>query len=135
MSALDLGWMDHVDGRSGVFIVAQGLLMYFKPEMVHQLLVNIAERFAGTEMIFDTLPRETTQKRQEKTPIWTSPVMAWGLDRNEVTPTLRSWLPGLKKIRSARYRVADKRPAIVEDVLDAILPHRQRTPCLVHISF
>jgi O-methyltransferase involved in polyketide biosynthesis len=134
MSAFDTGWMDHVDTRFGVFIIAQGLLMYFAAKMVRQLLVEIATRFPGAEMIFDMLPREATQTSHQKTPAWTSPPMPWGLDRNEVTPTLRAWLPGLKRIRSERYREADKRSAIVEDVLDVILPRRRRLPCLVHVN-
>jgi O-methyltransferase involved in polyketide biosynthesis len=36
-SALDPVWMDAVDPSSGIFIVAQGLLMYLEPERVHQL--------------------------------------------------------------------------------------------------
>jgi O-methyltransferase involved in polyketide biosynthesis len=135
MSALDPGWMDHVDGRSGLFIVAQGLLMYFNADTVRQLLVVISERFSGAEMVFDLLPHNSTNQRHEATPTWTSPMMSWGLDRNEVTATLRSWLPRLKCVKSTRYRVSDRRPAIVEDILDAVLPHRQKVPSLAHLHF
>src|SRR5450631_3912223 len=37
VSALDVTWMDAVDPSSGVFIVAQGLLMYLESEAVHRL--------------------------------------------------------------------------------------------------
>jgi O-methyltransferase involved in polyketide biosynthesis len=134
ISALEPSWMDHVD-RSEVFVIAQGLLMYFDAITVRKLLAGITERFVGGEMIFDTLPREAAQKRHEMTSTWTSPVMPWGLDRDEVVPTLHSWLPALRKIRTMRYRVDEKRPAIVEDILDAVLPRRKRLPCLVHVNF
>jgi O-methyltransferase involved in polyketide biosynthesis len=135
MSAFDPEWMDHVDDRSGVFIVAQGLFMYFAPEAVRELLMTIAKRFPGAEMAFDVLPKEATKQHRQITPIWTSPAMRWGIDRDEVRATLRLWLPGLKAISSSRYRWADRRPAIVENLLDAVLPHRQRLPSLVHVRF
>lgn len=138
MSALDPTWMDHVDDGSGLIIVAQGLLMYFSPEEVRQLFSVIAQRFPGAEMIFDLIPRslaEVTQVGHKVTATWTSPVMPWGVDRNEITTMLRSWLPQLKKIQTSRYRAPNRRPAIVEDILDAILPSRQRLPSLVHVCF
>jgi O-methyltransferase involved in polyketide biosynthesis len=57
VSALDPAWMDAVDPSSGVFIVAQGLLMYLEPEAVRQLFSGIADRFPGAEMVFDVVPR------------------------------------------------------------------------------
>jgi O-methyltransferase involved in polyketide biosynthesis len=57
VSALDRAWMDAVNLSSGVFIVAQGLLMYLEPEEVRQLLSDIADRFPGAEMVFDVVPR------------------------------------------------------------------------------
>lgn len=57
VSAHDPAWMDAVDLSSGVFIVAQGLLMYLEPEKVRRLLSDIADRFPGAEMVFDVVPR------------------------------------------------------------------------------
>ncbi len=51
VSALDPVWMDAVDPSSGVFIVAQGLLMYLPPDRVRQLFVSIADRFPGAELM------------------------------------------------------------------------------------
>jgi O-methyltransferase involved in polyketide biosynthesis len=138
MSALEPAWMDRVDDHSGVFIVAQGLLMYFSPAVVRQLLVAVARRFPGGEMMFDLIPSvlaEATRQGHKITAAWTAPVMPWGLDRNEATATLRSWLPGLKKISVSRYRPSSTRPTIIEDILDAVLPRRQRLPSLVHMRF
>lgn len=55
-SALDLSWMDHVDGSRGVFVTAQGLLMYFEEAQVKTLLAAIIARFPGVELMFDTIP-------------------------------------------------------------------------------
>jgi O-methyltransferase involved in polyketide biosynthesis len=138
MSASDMAWMDHVDDRSGVFIVAQGLLMYFSPETAQGILLAIQQRFAGAEMVFDVVPHslvQATEQGHQITDTWASPVMPWGLDRNEIKPALRSWMPGLRKISASRYRMPTGRPAIVEDLLDAVLPRRQKLPSLVHIGF
>jgi O-methyltransferase involved in polyketide biosynthesis len=56
-SALDPVWMDAVEPSADVFIVAQGLLMYLAPEKVRQLFASIADRFPGSELVFDTIPR------------------------------------------------------------------------------
>jgi len=55
-SALDLGWLDRVDPSRGVFVSAQGLLMYFTEAEVRALLVAIVERFPGVELMFDVIP-------------------------------------------------------------------------------
>lgn len=138
ISALDERWMDHVDTGLGVCIVAQGLLMYFKPEEVQKLFVTIAHRFPGGRMIFDMVARtlsEATEQGHGITQHWTSPVMPWGLNRDEVVRTLRSWYPALRKIRCNRYRGASRRPAVVEDILDLILPHRRQLPSIVEVTF
>jgi O-methyltransferase involved in polyketide biosynthesis len=138
MSALDERWMDHVDDRRGVCVIAQGLLMYFRPEEVRRLFVEISKRFAGGQMIFDLVARtlsEATEQGHEVTESWTSPVMPWGLNRDEVVSTLRSWHPGLHRIRCTPYRAVNRRPAVVEDILDLVLPHRRRLPSIVEVTF
>ena len=55
-SALDYSWMDHVDGTDGVFITAEGLLMYLQPEESMDLITECAKRFPGGRMMFDLPP-------------------------------------------------------------------------------
>jgi O-methyltransferase involved in polyketide biosynthesis len=93
--ALDPIWMDAVDPSSGVFIVAQGLLMYLAPERVRQLFASIADRFPGSELVFDTIPRwfsHLTLLGLNQTASYRLPSMPWGINRDEVEPTLRRWL-------------------------------------------
>lgn len=135
MSALDFAWMEHVDDRTRVFIIAQGLLMYFDRDAVRHLLLAISERFPGAEMLFDVLPHVSTGQSHSVTADWTSPSMPWGLDRDEVAATLRSWLPRLRKVTSLRYRVPSSRPAIIENIFDRVRSHRQRTPSVAHLRF
>lgn len=55
-SALDLSWMDRVDTSGGVFITAEGLLMYLQPEESLGLIEACAKRFPGGQMMFDNIP-------------------------------------------------------------------------------
>lgn len=56
-SALDYSWMDSVDSSDGVFITAEGLLMYLQPEQSLELIAECAKRFPGGQMLFDLPPR------------------------------------------------------------------------------
>ena len=55
-SALDHSWMDQVDAGSGVFITAEGLLMYLQPRQAMELIAACADRFPGGQMFFDLPP-------------------------------------------------------------------------------
>jgi O-methyltransferase involved in polyketide biosynthesis len=56
-SALDFRWTNSVDPRNGVFITAQGLLMYLHECEVHELIIRCAKTFPGATMMFDAMPR------------------------------------------------------------------------------
>jgi O-methyltransferase involved in polyketide biosynthesis len=55
-SALDYSWMDLVDPSHGVFITAEGLLMYLQPDEALGLIAECARRFPGGRMAFDLAP-------------------------------------------------------------------------------
>jgi len=55
-SALDYSWMDRVDSTNGVFITAEGLLMYLQPAESLGLIAECARRFPGGRMMFDLPP-------------------------------------------------------------------------------
>ena len=55
-SALDYSWMDRVDHTNGVFITAEGLLMYLQPSEAMGLITECAKRFPGGQMMFDLPP-------------------------------------------------------------------------------
>ena len=59
-SALEFSWMDDVDPAQGVFITAEGLLMYLQPDEAMGLIRECARRFPGGQMIFDLPPRWVT---------------------------------------------------------------------------
>jgi len=76
-SALDHSWMDEVDTDDGVFITAEGLLMYLQPSESLGLIAECAKRFPGAQMMFD-LP-----------PYW----FAWWARQGLLRPSLRYTVP------------------------------------------
>ncbi len=108
-SALDLTWLDDVEPLNpgkGVFITAQGLLMYFQEGEVRQLLATIVDRLPGVTIMFDVIPRwfsKATLKGMKKTEHYTTPPMPWGINRNEIKPFLHSAHPGITKMELMPY--------------------------------
>ncbi len=86
-SALDEDWMKLVDPSKGLLISAQGLLMYFQPEQVHELIATCAERFPGATLLFDGVPpwfSQKTVKGEMKTAQgYQTPPMPWAVDAAE----------------------------------------------------
>jgi O-methyltransferase involved in polyketide biosynthesis len=125
-SALDFSWMDQVDTEHGVFITAEGLLMYLQPHDALRLIAECAKRFPGGRMMFD-LP-----------PAWFA---AWA--RNGMRTSLRYKVPPMpfslspSKLANLVNTVSGIRavhdvplPAGRGKVLNALLWMAQRTPLL-----
>lgn len=55
-SAFDYSWMDKVDNSQGVIITAEGLFQYLDRDTVFDLITACAQRFAGGQLIFDSVP-------------------------------------------------------------------------------
>ena len=54
-SILDYSWMEEIkyNPQNGIFIIAGGLFMYFKEEMVKEMLITLSEKYPEGELIFD----------------------------------------------------------------------------------
>ncbi|MFF2114168.1 class I SAM-dependent methyltransferase [Rhodococcus koreensis] len=86
VSALDRSWMDHVDTGRGVFVSAEGLLMYLPPDESLSLIGDCARRFPGGRMMFDSVPRWFSRKTQKGMRIhgdYTVPPMPFHLSAGE----------------------------------------------------
>lgn len=105
-SALDYAWMDRVDATDGVFITAEGLLMYLQPSEAMGLITECAKRFPGGRMMFD-LP-----------PAWAAALASRGM-----RTSLRYRIPPMPFAMSASEaaRLVDVVPG-VRTVLDVPLP-------------
>ena len=137
VSALDRAWMDAANLSSDVFIVAQGLLMYLEPEEVRQLLSDIADRFPGAEMVFDVVPRwfsRLTILGLKQTPHYRLPPMPWGINRDEVDPTLRRWNARLSSFAFLDYSIPRGLPLLFARINRSIPFLRHEVPSLVHVT-
>ncbi|MBZ4331483.1 MULTISPECIES: class I SAM-dependent methyltransferase [unclassified Corallococcus] len=135
-SALDRAWMDAVDASQGVFIVAQGLFMYFEEEQVRRLVIDIAERFPGAELLFDTIPRWTSQMSlagQHRTRAYRVPPMPWGINLDEVVPTLKGWHPRVAHVSKVPYRFPRGAQRAVLNTFNRLPWFRHRTPGIIHV--
>lgn len=99
-SALDFSWMDRVDDSEGVFITAEGLLMYLPPEEALALITACAKRFPGGQMMFDLPPRWFTAwaRRGMRTSLrYRVPPMPFSLSVSEAAELADS-VPGIRAV-------------------------------------
>ncbi|HEX3284425.1 MAG TPA: class I SAM-dependent methyltransferase [Mycobacterium sp.] len=100
-SALDRSWMDRVETSNGVFITAEGLLMYLQPDDVLGLIRDCAARFPSGRMLFDSIPEffsKRTLKGVKLSDRYTAPPMPFAMTPAEGV-ALADTVPG---VRSAR---------------------------------
>ncbi len=136
-NALDVSWMDAVDPSRGVFIVAQGLLMYLEPASVQTLLASIAERFPGACLVFDVVPKwfsRLTLRGVQQTARYRLPPMPWGIDRDELAPTLRAWHPRLSDVAFLDYRAPRGLPRLAAQLIGLVPAVRHGVPSLVRVT-
>jgi O-methyltransferase involved in polyketide biosynthesis len=94
-SVMDFSWMDRVETEaSGPFLfIAEGLLMYFPEEQVRALLVELARRFPGSEMILETIgPMLAHSSRIHPLLSKTSAKFRWGISDSRA---IERWNPAI----------------------------------------
>ena len=126
-SALDYSWMDRVDTDDGVFITAEGLLMYLQPTDAMGLITECARRFPGGQMMFD-LPPSWFARLARLGGLRTSlryriPPMPFGLSAAEAA-RLVDLVPGVRAVHDLPYPQGRGR------VLNSVLWTVQRLPVL-----
>lgn len=101
-SALDVEtWAQHIPKDKPVFITAQGLFMYLKEIEVKALFQEIATRFPGNTVMFDSIAkwlsdRTMTETGWKQTEHYTTPKMPFGVNRFDAPPLFQSWVEGLE---------------------------------------
>lgn len=99
-SALDYGWMDHIDTGEGVFITAEGLLMYLQPDEALGLIAACAERFPGGQMFFDlppTIVKKVARKGMRSSRHYRVPPMPFSLSPGRLADLART-VPGIRAV-------------------------------------
>lgn len=137
-SALDRSWMDDVDDTHGVFITAEGLLMYLERDDVLDLIRDCAARFPGGHMMLDSIPpwlSKRTLAGLKLSERYVAPPMPFPLTADEGV-ALAGQIPGVSAARDVPWppgRGAWKLAAA--PVLDRIgLYHRGR-PSMTLLEF
>jgi O-methyltransferase involved in polyketide biosynthesis len=137
-SALDRSWMDRVDATNGVFVTAEGLLMYLEPTDALGLIADCAARFPGGRMMFDSIPRwfsQRTLKGFKLSPRYLAPAMPFGQSADEAL-AIAGTIPGVRRARDVAlpagrglWKVAAA-PAV-----DRIGPVRRGRPSITLLEF
>jgi O-methyltransferase involved in polyketide biosynthesis len=99
-SALDFSWMDQVDTSEGVFVTAEGLLMYLQPTEAMSVITECAKRFPGGRMMFDLPPSWFAWFSQKGVPTsrrYRVPPMPFGLTVSE-SANLVNIVPGVRAV-------------------------------------
>jgi O-methyltransferase involved in polyketide biosynthesis len=125
-SALDFSWMDQVETEYGVFVTAEGLLMYLQPDDAMRLVSECAKRFPAGQMMFDLLPSgfAAWSRRGFRTSLrYRVPPMPFSLSVSAAA-NLVDTVPGIKAVHDLPM------PAGRGKVLNAAMWTLQRLPAL-----
>jgi len=100
-SALDYTWADKVDSGNGVFITAEGLLMYLQPPEAMGLIAECAKRFPGGQMFFDLPPtivkKVAGRKGLRSSKHYRVPPMPFSLSPNQLADLVNT-MPGVRAV-------------------------------------
>ena len=99
-SALDYSWMDRVDDTHGIFITAEGLLMYLQPDEAMELITQCAKRFPGGQMFFDLPPvlvKKVARNGMRSSKRYRVPPMPFSLSMRQLAD-LANIVPGVRAV-------------------------------------
>jgi O-methyltransferase involved in polyketide biosynthesis len=125
-SALDGSWMDEVETEHGVFITAEGLMMYLEPDEALGLIAECAARFPGGQMMFDLPPSgfAALSRRGMRTSLrYRVPPMPFSLSASDAA-NLVSTVPGIRAVQDLPHAAGRGK------VFNAVMWSVQRLPLL-----
>jgi O-methyltransferase involved in polyketide biosynthesis len=125
-SALDFGWIDQVETEHGVFITAEGLLMYLAPDDALRLIAECAARFPGGQMMFDLPPAvfaSLARSGMRASLRYRIPPMPFTMSVSEAASLVNS-VPGIRAVHDLPYPVGRGK------VLNTLISTAQRLPLL-----
>jgi O-methyltransferase involved in polyketide biosynthesis len=138
-SALDYSWMDSVDPSGGVFIAAEGLLMYLQPDQALGLIAECAKRFPDGQMLFDLVPPWFSKANRfgalRTSPRYKMPPMPFSMSIGQAAD-LANTVPGIRAVHDIHL------PAGRGTVFNAAMSFVYRTqlfdtlrPCVTLLEF
>jgi O-methyltransferase involved in polyketide biosynthesis len=110
------------------------IFMYLPEAEIRRLLTDLAARFPGCLLIFDSIPRWLSYLTQrprglKRTAHYTMPPMPWGINCNEVAATLRQWDVS-DESETKSYRLPRGMPRLMTEICAAIPRLRPQVPAI-----
>lgn len=109
ISIFDFSWMDEIPKDKPIMFIAEGLFMYFKEDEIKPLFKEIAKRFKGSQILFESIPpiavnkanmHDTLKKMDSKSQFLWSPYN---------TKDLEQWDSNIKFIEEWNYAYSEKK--------------------------
>ena len=80
-SALDYTWIDEIENKENVLIIAEGFLMYLDEKEVEELFNEISQRFTNAKLIIELMSTwMVNNQKVHDTVRTTGAVFKWGID-------------------------------------------------------
>lgn len=125
-SFLDTEWFNDVIISDNVLFISTGVFVYFEESVIRSFIINVAERFAGSELFFDvTSPKgvEIANQVIQKSGLDSGSFFKWGLTNRSV---ITSWDCRIKildkyytfKIEGLELNAENQQIAMISDSLD-----------------
>jgi O-methyltransferase involved in polyketide biosynthesis len=90
-SMFDWEWFEQLFAvpPADTLIVAEGLFMYFEPEPIRQLILRLAERLPGSQLLFQSISRRFVGRQRSVPGVQqTAATFGWGIDHGR---ELEAW--------------------------------------------
>lgn len=68
-SVADCNWLDVIDNKDNVVVVAEGLTMYLSSDEIKELLTKLNQRFGNVHLIFDAYSKRGVRASKIKNPV------------------------------------------------------------------
>lgn len=108
-SMLETEWMDELLLRhpdSKFIFVIEGVFMYFPEEQVKSVIHNLAARFHGGELHFDTLSKFFSKQSHRHDAVrYAKAKFQWGIDDEK---EIETWAPNIRHIETKLYMNQEK---------------------------
>ncbi len=87
----DLKWIDEIDQKENVLIIAEGLTMYLDEKQIQKILKGIESKFKNVILLFDAYSKKAVKLSKIKNPVkQMNAAIKWGMDDKKDLECLNS---------------------------------------------
>jgi O-methyltransferase involved in polyketide biosynthesis len=135
-SFLDDAWLNEINYPEHVLFIAAGVFYYFDEKEIKTFLVRLADRFPGSELIFDASSNRGVRVAN-KMVIKSSGLdeksnLVWGLDNPK---TLLTWDPRIRLVKTFAYFRNLKNPLSFKNKLLGLVSDQLKIQYLLYLKF